>query len=190
MSGMEFTGSVSAEAVARDDVSGVETLEVLRVWRVNLGELPLEKLDERIEELGRTRSQVEGLLAEALAERARQSTPRAAVSVLRERVLESGGKAGSDVKLAVSLAENFPTTLEALAAGEINASQARVIERVAGKPDYRSEEAILACTKEAPADLLSRHALRREPIEERGYTKYQQQRQDRRAFMTQEPDGS
>ncbi|MXZ85778.1 MAG: DUF222 domain-containing protein, partial [Acidimicrobiia bacterium] len=112
------------------------------------------------------------------------------VSVLRERVLESGGKAGSDVKLAVSLAENFPTTLEALAAGEINASQARVIERVAGKPDYRSEEAILACTKEAPADLLSRHALRREPIEERGYTKYQQQRQDRRAFMTQEPDGS
>lgn len=163
---------------------------LLRVFRADAGDMPVEELDDRIEELGRARSRIEGLLAEALAERARRSSPRAASAVLRERVLESAGKAGGDVKLAVSLAESFPATLAALAAGEINASQARVIERVAGKPDYRSEEAILACTKEAPADLLSRYALRREPVEERSYSKYQQQRQDRRASMTQEPDGS
>lgn len=44
--------------------------------------------------------------------------------VLRERVLEAAGKASGDVKLAVSLAESFPATLEALASGEVNAGQA------------------------------------------------------------------
>lgn len=133
---------------------------------------------------------IEGELALALAERARRSSPRAASAVLRERVLESAGRASSDVKLAVSLADEFPMTLEALAAGEINSGQARVIDRVAGKPDYRSEEVILSNAKEVPADLLSRYALRRERIEERDYTKYQQQREDRRAHISQEPDGS
>ena len=187
---MEFTRSAGCETATASDCSGVGPEVVVRVFRADVGVMLVEELDDRIEELGRARSQIEGLLAEALAERARQSTRRAAASVLRERVLESAGKASGDVKLAVSLAESFPSTLEALASGEINAGQARVIERVAGKPDYRSEEAILACTKEAPADLLSRYALRREPVEERGYSKYQQQRQDRRASITQEPDGS
>ena len=190
MYGMEFTRLGRAETVVGGEVSGVEPEVALCVFRKDVESLLIEELDDRIEELGKARSRIEGLLAEALAERARQSTPRAAASVLRERVMESGGKAASDVKLAVSLAESFPTTLAALASGEINASQARVIERVAGKPDYRTEEAILACTKEAPADLLSRYALRREPVEEQSYSKYQQQRQDRRASITQEPDGS
>ncbi len=190
MCGMEFTRLSETENADSGDVSGVEPEVALCVFREEVGSLSVEELDDRIEELGWARSRVEGLLAEALAERARQSTPRAAASVLRERVMEAGGKAASDVKLAVSLAESFPTTLAALASGEINASQARVIERVAGKPDYRTEEAILACTKEAPADLLSRYALRRTPIEQHSYSKYQQQRQDRRASITQEPDGS
>lgn len=133
---------------------------------------------------------IEGELALALAERARRSSPRAASAVLRERVLESAGRASSDVKLAVSLADEFPTTLKALAAGEINSGHARVINRVAGKPDYRSEEVILNSAKAVPADLLSRYALRREQVEERDYTKYQQQREDRRAHISQEPDGS
>ena len=163
---------------------------MLRVLQVDIGELSLEDLDDRIEELGRTRSQIEGLLAEALAERAQRSTCREASGVLRERVLESAGRASSDVKLAVSLAENFPATLDALASGRINLGHARVIDRVAGKPDYRSEEVILGCAKEVPADLLSRYALRRERVEEGSYTKYQQQREDRRASITQEPDGS
>ena len=110
--------------------------------------------------------------------------------MLRERVLESAGRASSDVKLAVSLSERFPATLEALAAGEVNSSHARVIDRVAGKPDYRSEQAILDDARAVPADLLSRYALRRERVEVRDYTKYQQQRQDRKASITQEPDGS
>lgn len=188
--GMEFTGAAGCETASTTDVAGERPEVALRVFRTDVAQLPIVELDDRIEELARTRSQIEGLLAEALAERARQSTRRAAASVLRERVLEAAGKASGDVKLAVSLAEDFPTTLEALASGEINLGQARVIERVAGKPDYRSEEAILACTKEAPADLLSRYALRREPVEERDYSKYQQQRQDRRFSVTQEPDGS
>ncbi len=162
----------------------------LCVFRENVGELSTEVLDDRIEELGRARSQIEGLLAEALAERAAQSTRRAATGVLRERVLESAGRASSDVKLAVSLSEDFPATLEALIAGEITSGHARVIDRVAGKPDYRSEEVVLGDAKAVPADLLSRYALRRERVEVRDYTKYQQQRLDRRGFMAQEPDGS
>ena len=104
--------------------------------------------------------------------------------------MESAGRASSEVKLAVSLAENFPTTLEALAAGEINSGHARVIDRVAGKPDYRTEEVILKEARAVPADLLSRYALRRERAEVRDYTKYQQQREDRRFSVTQDPDGS
>ena len=163
---------------------------MLRVLQVDISELSLEDLDDRIEELGRVRSQIEGLLAGALAERAGRSTCRETAAVLRERVLESAGRASSDVKLAVSLAENFPATLEALTAGEITSGHARVIDRVAGKPDYRSEETILNDAKAVPADLLSRYALRRERIEERDYTKYQQQREDRKAHISQEPDGS
>ncbi len=104
--------------------------------------------------------------------------------------MESAGRASSDVKLAVSLSEQFPATLEALAAGEITSGHARVIDRVAGKPDYRTEEVILNDAKAVPADLLSRYALRRERAEVRDYTKYQQQHQDRQGSLTQEPDGS
>lgn len=187
---MEFTGSAGFETATAGDSSGVEPEVALCVFREDVGELSIEELDDRIEGLGRARSQLEGELAEALAERARRTTCRETAGVLRERVLESAGRASSDVKLAVSLSENFPTTLEALAAGEINSGHARVIDRVAGKPDYRTEEVILNSAKAVPADLLSRYALRRERIEERDYTKYQQQREDRRAHISQEPDGS
>ncbi|WP_419925100.1 DUF222 domain-containing protein [Candidatus Poriferisocius sp.] len=125
-----------------------------------------------------------------MAERARRTTCRETAGVLRERVLESAGRASGDVKLAVSLSENFPATLEALADGEINSGHARVIDRLAGKPDYRTEEVILRDAKAVPADLLSRYALRRERADVRDHTKYQQQRLDRRGSITQEPDGS
>ena len=181
---------MGAEAIGGSDYSGIVSEIAAYVLRVNVSDLSLEDLDDRLEELGRVRSVIEGELAEALAERARRSTPRAASAVLRERVLEAAGRASSDVKLAVSLSEKFPATLEALAAGEITSGHARVIDRVAGKPDYHSEEVILGAAKEAPADLLSRYALRWERAEVRDYTKYEQQRQDRQASMTQEPDGS
>ena len=187
---MEFNASARAEGSEHSECGGTETESELRVSRVDMGELSVPELDDCIEELGRARSQVEGQLAEALAERATRSSRREAAAVLRERLLESAGRASSDVKLAVSLSENFPETLEALASGQINSGHARVIDRVAGKPDYRSEEVILSCAKEVPADLLSRYALRRERVEEGSYTKYQQQREDRRASITQEPDGS
>ena len=116
---MEFTGSASAGTAADCDVSDADVKVLLRVLWVDIDELALSDLDDRLEELGRTRSQAEGLLAEVLAARARRSSPRAAAAVLRERVLESAGRASGDVKLAVSLSENFPATLEALAAGEI-----------------------------------------------------------------------
>lgn len=190
LAGMKFTGSASAETAYKSNIVASEPEVVVRVLRVEVSELSLEDLDNRVEVLARARSQIEGQLAEALAERARRSTPRAASAVLRERVLEAAGRASSDVKLAVSLSENFPATLEALAAGEITSGHARVIDRVAGKPDYHSEEVILGAAKEAPADLLSRYALRWERAEVRDYTKYEQQRQDRQASMTQEPDGS
>ena len=156
----------------------------------NASELSLDNLDDRIEELGHARSQIEGMLAEALAERARRSTARKAVSVLRERVLEAAGKASADVKLAVSLSEKFPSTLQALADGKINSGHARVIERVAGKPNYHQEAIILEDAKAVPSDLLSRYALRHTPIEDPDRSKYKQQHQDRRASITQEPDGS
>ncbi len=187
---MELTGSASAETAAKDSFIDLKSDVVVRVLRVDVGELSLEDLDDRVEVLARARSQIEGQLAEVLAERAQRSSPRAASAVLRERVLESAGRASSDVKLAVSLSERFPATLEALAAGEITSGHARVIDRVAGKLDYRNEDVILGAAKEVPADLLSRYALRRERVEVRDYTKYEQQRQDRRASMTQEPDGS
>ncbi len=162
---------------------------VVRVARRSVDGLSLDELDDRIEELGRARARIEGCLAEVLAERARRSSNREAAAVLRERVLESAGRASGEVKTAVSLAENFPSTLKALIGGEINSGHARVINRVAGKPDYRGEEEILGSARVVPSDLLSRYALRHTPVEERDYSKYQQQRQDRRAMMTQEPDG-
>ncbi len=182
--GGDRTGVV-AEAVLASDGGFV-----VCVAHQDMGGLSLGELDDRIEELGKARSRIEGCLAEVLAERARRSSNRETAAVLRERVLESAGRASGEVKTAVSLAENFPSTLEALIGGEINSGHARVINRVAGKPDYRGEEEILGSARVVPSDLLSRYALRHTPVEDRDYSKYQQQRQDRRAMMTQEPDGS
>ncbi|WP_419919137.1 hypothetical protein [Candidatus Poriferisocius sp.] len=147
------TSLVVAENPAGDDRTGFVGEAVLasdggfviRVTRRSVDGLSLDELDDRIEELGKARARIEGCLAEVLAERARRSSNREAAAVLRERVLESAGRASGDVKTAVSLAENFPSTLEALVAGEINSGHARVIDRVAGKPDYRGEEEMPWC---------------------------------------------
>ena len=63
------------------------------------------------------------------------------------------------MKLAVSLAENFPATLEALAAGEVNSGHARVIDRLAGKPD--SKITYLQRNADALVQLITRDGPQR-----------------------------
>ena len=86
---------------------------------VDVSALSDADLMERMAELGRQRSRVDGRLAEAVAEMHRRTGGRGAAAVMRERLKVSSRQATAEVELAASLASNFPATLKALRAGEI-----------------------------------------------------------------------
>ena len=112
---------------------------------VRVGETALadDELDERLVELGRARSRLEGLFARAVAEKQRRAGAKAAAAALRQHLRLSALQAGSDVDLAARLGERFPATLDALCSGEITAAHARVIARVGSERDHEDEPALL-----------------------------------------------
>ena len=108
------------------------------------------ELDERLVELGRARSRLDGLFARAAAEKERRAGAKAAAAALREHLRFSARQAGSDVDLAACLAERFPATLDALCSGEITAAHARVIARVGSDRDHEDEPALLEMARGVP----------------------------------------
>ena len=154
-----------------------------------VGSLSDAELVERMAELGRERCRVEGQLAEIAAEMHRRNGGRGAAALMRERLNVSARQATADVKLAASLASEFPATLAALRAGEITAGHARVITRVAADPDHADERALLEMARGYPVDMfarMTRHYMSPgTSSEERN-----RQHQNRWASLVQDPDGS
>ena len=146
-------------------------------------------LVERMAELGRERSSVEGQLAEIAAEMHRRTGGRGAAALMREQLKVSSRQATAEVELAASLASEFPATLEALRAGEITPGHARVIARVAADPDHADEPALLEMARGYPVDMFSRmtrhYMSPGTSSEERN-----RQHQNRWASLVQDPDGS
>ena len=154
----------------------------------DVGSLSDGELVERMALLGRERSRVEALLAEAAAEMHRRDGGRATAAMMRERLNVSARQATADTELAASLGP-FPATMEAWRAGEITAGHARVIARVAADPDHAGEPALLEMARGYPVDMfarMTRHIMKPgTSSEERN-----RQHENRWASLVQDPDGS
>ena len=147
------------------------------------------ELVERMVELGRQRSRVEGQLAQVAAEMHRRLGGRSAAATVRERLKVSSRQATAEVELAASLAGDFPATLAAWQAGEITSGHARVIAKVGLNPEHADEPALLEMARGVPVDLFARmtrhYASRTDSCAE-----HKRQHRNRWASMVQDPDGS
>ena len=146
-------------------------------------------LVERMAELGRERSSVEGQLAEIAAEMHRRTGGRGAAALMREQLKVSSRQATAEVELAASLASEFPATLDALRSGEITPGHARVIARVGADPDHADEAALLEMARGYPVDLFSR-MTRQYMSPGTSSEERNRQCQNRWASLVQDPDGS
>ncbi|WP_423916380.1 HNH endonuclease signature motif containing protein [Candidatus Poriferisodalis sp.] len=106
------------------------------------------------------RARVEGRYLAALGELATRDGAQATAWQLREYTRMNSAQARSESRLAEGLAEHDMTaTVEALQAGEIQISHAKVIAREAPKQPRRSEEEFLELCQAYPSDVIARHSL-------------------------------
>ena len=133
---------------------------------------------------------MEGLLAEAAAEMHRRVGGRAAAAMVREQSRVSARQATADTELAASLAEQFPSTLAALRAGEITVGHARVIARVGADPDHAEESDLLEMARGVPVDLFGRMTRQIERNPKDVGAEHRRQHENRWASLVQDSDGS
>ena len=152
----------SSVAVMESRTGSVESIDaagagcVACAAGVEVAALSDGELVERMTQLGRGRSRMDAMLAETAAEMQRRSGGRATAAMMRERLHVSSLQATADTALAASLADEYPSTLEAWRAGEITAGHARVIARVGADPDHADEPSLLEMARGYPVDMFAR----------------------------------
>ena len=131
---------------------------VVRVSRKDPAELSGGELADRVVDLAEARARLDGEYLAALGELAARDGAQGAAHLLREMTRMSAVEARGNARLALDLHENdFGDTLEALRAGEVNLSHARVIAREAPKKHRRSEGEFLELCRAHPADVVAKH---------------------------------
>ncbi|MCY4630463.1 MAG: HNH endonuclease signature motif containing protein [bacterium] len=131
---------------------------LVRVSRKDPAKLSDGELQDRVVDLAEARARLEGEYLAALGELASRSGAQGAAHRLREMNLLTTAAARSDARLALDLHDNdFGDTIEAMRAGEINVSHARVIAREAPKKHRRSETEFLELCRAYPADVVAKH---------------------------------
>ena len=125
-----------------------------------LGALSACDLKELVVELAKERARVEGRYLAAVGELAARNGAQSAAYVLRDQTRINCAQARSEARLAESLvSEGFTDTLDAMQAGEIHMSHAKVIAREAPKKHRRSEDEFLELARAYPSDTIARHPL-------------------------------
>ena len=135
---------------------------------VDLGALSGCELKALVVELAAERSRIEGRYLTAVGELASRNGAQSAAYILRDQTRMNCAQARSEARLAESLvSEGFTDTLEAMQAGEIHMSHARVIAREAPKKHRRSEDDFLGLARVYPSDTIARHpfAYRSQQVE-------------------------
>ena len=131
---------------------------VVRVSRKDPAKLSGGELADRVVDLAEARARLDGEYLAALGELADRDGAQGAAHRLRDMTRMTSMAARGDARLALDLKENdYSDTLEAMRAGEINASHARVIAREAPKKHRRSEEEFLELCRAYPADVVAKH---------------------------------
>ncbi|WP_420439629.1 HNH endonuclease [Candidatus Poriferisodalis sp.] len=125
-----------------------------------LDTLNVDKLTDLLVELTAERARVEGRYLAAVGEMTSRYGAQAAAYVLRDQTRMNCAQARSETRLAQSLVlEGFTETLDAMQAGEIHMSHAKVIAREAPKKHRRSEHDFLELARTYPSDTIARHPL-------------------------------
>ena len=131
---------------------------VVRVSRKDPAKLSGGELADRVVDLAEARARLDGEYLAALGELAARDGAQGAAHVLREMTRMTSMAARGDARLALDLKENdYGETVEALRAGAVNLSHARVIAREAPKKHRRSETEFLELCRAYPADTVAKH---------------------------------
>ena len=127
---------------------------------IDLGALNGSELKDLIVELAAERARAEGRYLAAVGELAARSGAQSAAYVLRDQTRMNCSQARAEARLAESLVtEGLTDTLDAMQAGEIHMSHAKVIAREAPKKHRRSEDEFLELSRAYPSDMIARHPL-------------------------------
>ncbi len=125
-----------------------------------LGSLSYSGLRDRMVELVAERNRIEGEYLAVLGELTSRHGTQAAAYELRDLTRMNSSQARAESRLARSLVDHDMTgTLDALRAGEIHMSHAKVIAREAPKQHRRSEHSFLGLCRAYPSDTVAKHTL-------------------------------
>ena len=123
-----------------------------------LDALDVDGLKGLLVELTAERARVEGRYLAVVGEMTSRCGAQAAAYVLRDQTRMNCAQARSEARLAESLvSEGLTDTLEAMQAGEIHLSHAKVIAREAPKKHRRSEADFIELCRAYPSDTIARH---------------------------------
>lgn len=124
------------------------------------------KLVEVLVDLVAERARLEGRYAAVLSELVSRDGAQSAAWQLRQYTRMNSAQARSEARLAEALVQHeFTDTLEALCAGEIQMSHAKVIARESPKKHRRSESDFLELCRAYPSDVIARHTLAYESLQ-------------------------
>ncbi|WP_420444123.1 HNH endonuclease [Candidatus Poriferisodalis sp.] len=126
----------------------------------DLGSLGYGDLKDLVVELAGERARIEGRYLAAVGELASRNGAQSAAYILRDQTRLNASQARTEARLAESLVTGGMTaTLDALQAGEIGLSHAKVIAREAPKKHRRSEAEFIELCRAYPSDTVARHPL-------------------------------
>jgi len=147
-------------------------------------------LDLRLRQIGRGRNQLDGFLAEAVAEKKRRTTPYDTANTLKSELRQSGQQAQRTMRDAEQL-ESLPATRGALADSRITSEHARILGAAAQTGPLDEPKMLAAAETETPEQL--RRTVREHQDELAGddavAKRYERQRKARTASFTETDDG-
>lgn len=155
--GLSSSANHNGEA-ASDGGAGID--------EVDLGALKHSELVDELVDLVTERARLEGRYVTVLSELVSRDGAQSAAWQLREYTRMNTPQARSEARLAEALVEHeFTDTLDALSAGEIQMSHAKVIARESPKRHRRSESDFLELCRAYPSDVIARHTLAYESLQ-------------------------
>ena len=130
------------------------------VSAMGLESLAHDDLVDRVVELAAERSRAEARFLAAVGELVSRDGARSAAWQLREHTRMNTAQARSETRLAEALADHeLADTFDALAAGDIHVSHARLVAREVPKEHSLDEGYLLELSEAYPSDMIARRTL-------------------------------
>ncbi|WP_419849076.1 HNH endonuclease [Candidatus Poriferisocius sp.] len=162
----------------------------VHVHAVDVAGLDDASLDLRLRQIGRARNQLDGFLAEVVAEKKRRTSPYDTANALKSELRQSGQQAQRTMRDAEQL-ESLPTTRGALADSRITTEHARILGAASQTGPLDEEKMVAAAETQTPEQL--RRTVRDHQDElagdAEGAKRLERQQKARMASFTEQDDG-